>query len=302
MRFVSFAARMPGPAPHPGRGLLLLAVLALASCADDKPLTRPDPRLQGRGLASSAGAAEAPAPVLALAPEDSVVMTVYGRPELTTTASVADDGTLTLPLVGAVAVGGLTVGKAAARVATAYRTEKYLTDPQVTLTLAHARNTQISVLGAVKSPGRFPLDARTTVLDALAQAGGVTENGASVIVLLRADRAGKVTRYGIDLRGLGQGRSAVPTLALRGGDALYVPPADQYYIYGEVKAPNMYRLEPGMTVVQAISRSGGITPRGSERRIEIRRRKPDGSYAVTDAELSDPLQPDDVVRIKERIF
>lgn len=300
MRTVAGRAPNPGLAKIRGAGLLLAASV-LAGCAD-APVTRPDPALQGRGLASSASATEAPAPVLVLAPDDSVVVTVFGRPELATTTSVAEDGTLTLPLVGEVAVAGLTTGKAAARVANAYRQEKFLTDPQVTLTLAHARNTQISVLGAVKAPGRFPLDARTTVLDALAQAGGVTENGSSVIVLLRPDRAGKVTRYGIDLRGLGQGRSAVPTLALRGGDSLYVPPADQFYIYGEVKAPNMYRLEPGMTVVQAISRSGGVTPRGSERRIEIKRRRPDGSYATTGADLGDLLQPDDVVRIKERIF
>lgn len=286
---------------RPVRHALLAAAVALGGCAE-APVTRPDPLIQGRGLASSVAAAEAPVSVLLLAPDDSVVVTVFGRPELTTTAPVASDGTLTLPLVGPVAVGGLSTTKAAARIASAYRQERFLTDPQITLTLANGRSTQISVLGAVKAPGRFPMDARTTVLDALAQAGGVTENGASVIVLLRPDRTGKVTRYGIDLRGLGQGRTSVPTLALRGGDSLYVPPADQYYIYGEVKAPNMYRLEPGMTVVQAIARSGGITPRGSERRIEIKRRKPDGNYVTTDADLGDPLRPDDVVRIKERIF
>lgn len=281
--------------------VVVFLALALAACAK-APTTRPDPQPRLRGLPTGAAATEVAPPVLTLAPDDSVVVSVFGRPELTTTAPVAGNGDVTLPLVGAVAVGGLTPAKAAARIATAYRQEKYLTDPQVTLTLANARSAQISVLGAVKAPGRFPMDARTTVLDALAQAGGVTEDGASVIVLLRPDRTGKVTRYGIDLRGLGQARSAVPTLALRGGDSLFVPPADQFYIYGEVKAPNMYRLEPGMTVVQAISRGGGITPRGSERRIEIKRRRSDGSYVTTDADLGDPLMPDDVIRIKERIF
>jgi polysaccharide export outer membrane protein len=94
----------------------------------------------------------------------------------------------------------------------------------------------------------------------------------------------------------------VPTLTLRGGDSLFVPPAEQFYIHGEVKAPNMYRLEPGMTVVQAISRGGGVTPRGSSNRIEIQRRKPDGSYKTSSAALGDVLQADDVIRIKERIF
>lgn len=233
---------------------------------------------------------------------DIVTLQVFGRPELGVTTTVADDGSITVPLVGSVPVIGLSPAKAGQRVGTAYRHGGFLLDPQVTLSLAQTRGSQVSVLGAVKTPGRYVIEPRTTVLDALAQAGGISENGAGTVVLLRPDKTGKVVRYGIELKGLTQGRSAVPTLTLRGGDSLFVPPADQFYIHGEVKAPNMYRLEPGMTVVHAISRSGGITPRGSSSRIEIRRRKPDGTYTTSSADLGDVLQAEDVIRVKERIF
>jgi polysaccharide export outer membrane protein len=81
-----------------------------------------------------------------------------------------------------------------------------------------------------------------------------------------------------------------------------VPHADQYYIYGEVKAPNMYRLEPKMTVIQAIAQAGGITPRGSDRRIEIKRPGKDGKYTIVHAKADDLVAPDDVIRVKESIF
>lgn len=295
------------PATSPQAGLALVLHPALLACvlatgcasAPLPPLPAP-----GKATAEMAGsaAAGAAAPALTLRPGDDVALQVYGRPELALTTTVADDGTITVPLAGAIAVAGLSPARAGQRVAAAFRQGRFLVDPQVTLSLAGARGNQVSVLGAVRTPGRFVIEPRTTVLDMLAQAGGITEFGAAMVVLLRPDKTGKVTRYAIDLKGLSQGRMAVPALALRGGDSLFVPPAEQFYILGEVRAPNMYRLEPGMTVVQAISRGGGITPRGSTSRIEIKRRQPDGSYATGSARLGDALQADDVIQVKERLF
>jgi polysaccharide biosynthesis/export protein len=282
--------------------------LCLAAAAACTPPLKTSPEAARGGLA---GLATTPgpetggkgAPLQTLGAGDAVSVEVYGRPELATKTNVADDGTLTVPLAGAVQVAGLSPARAGQRIAAAFREGRYLLNPQVTVSFTEeARGQQVSVLGAVKSPGRFTVGSRTTVLDVLAQAGGITEDGAGVVVLLRPDRAGKITRYAIDLKGLTQAKTAVPTLTLRGGDSLFVPPAEQFYIHGEVRAPNMYRLEPGMTVVQAISRGGGVTPRGSDSRIEIKRRRADGSYATSSAELGDTLQADDVIRVKERIF
>ena len=229
---------------------------------------------------------------------DPVSMQVYGRPELNTTTFVADDGTIAVPLAGSVPVVGLSPANAAKRVAAAFREGKFLVDPQVTI----FRSQHVSVLGAVRTPGRFVVESRATVLDVLAQAGGVNENGANVVVLLRPENDGKVSRQSIDLKGLSQQNAPLPTLTLRGGDSIFVPPADQFSIYGEVKSPNLYRLESGMTVVQAIARGGGITPRGSSSRIEISRNRPDGTTVIRDGKLNDAVQANDVIRVKERFF
>lgn len=303
MGFPAAAAPLAGPMRALRCAAFGACALAAAGCATSTlPPVPPAGRPAG-GLASGAAAEAVRAgPALTLRNGDAITVQVYGRPELAVATTVADDDTITVPLVGNVPVAGLSPARAGQRVGTAYRQGGFLLDPQVTLSLAQSRGNQVSVLGAVKTPGRFPIEPRTTVLDVLAQAGGITENGAGMVVLLRPDQTGKVTRYAIDLKGLSTSSLPVPTLALRGGDSLFVPPAEQFYILGEVKAPNMYRLEPGMTVVQAISRGGGITPRGSSSRVEIKRRKADGSYVTGSATLGDRLQADDVVRVKERIF
>lgn len=241
-------------------------------------------------------------PLLALGIGDAISVQVYGRPELTTTTYVADDGTAPIPLAGNVAVAGLSPAKAGQRIASAFRSGGFLVDPQVTVFMVQNRSQQVSVLGAVKTPGRFSVDSKSTVLDALALAGGTTENGGDVVMVLRPDKSGKVKRFPVDLKGLGKAGTPLPTLTLRGGDSVFVPPAEQFSIHGEVRAPNMYRLESGMTVVQAIARGGGITPRGSSSRIEVRRREADGNYKTRSASFNDPVEANDVIRIKERIF
>lgn len=251
---------------------------------------------------AAAAALAAPAPLLILGPGDTVSVQVFGRPELAATTYVADDGTIAVPLAGSVAVGGLTPSVAARRIEAAFRAGQFLLEPEVAVLLVNYRSQQVSVLGAVNAPGRFPIESRTTVLDALAQAGGTRADGADVVVLLRPDAAGAMQRYSIDLRGLSRAAGPVPTLALRGGDSIFVPAADRFYINGAVHSPNMYRLESGMTVAHAISRGGGITQRGSSSRIEVRRRLTNGKYQTRDAQLSDSVNADDVILIKERIF
>jgi len=279
-----------------------VCVAAVAGCAV------PQPRPPDAGTASKPATPSAPigaettTPSFALGPGDAVTIAVFGRPELGTATYVGDDGAVSVPLVGNVAVAGLSTASAGQRIATAFRQGKYLVQPQVTVTMTQFRGQQVSVLGAVRTPGRFVIESKTTVLDVLALAGGITENGADVVMVLRPGKEGKVTRHAIDLKGLSQPGTPLPTLALRAGDSIFVPAADQFSIYGEVRTPNLYRLEPGMTVVQAISRGGGLTPRGSSSRIEIQRRNPDGTTLTYDGRLTDLVRANDVIRVKERFF
>jgi polysaccharide biosynthesis/export protein len=89
---------------------------------------------------------------------------------------------------------------------------------------------------------------------------------------------------------------------LKNGDTIQVERAPVFYIYGEVVRGGSYPLVPNMTVMQAIAAGGGMTPRGSERRLKLRRPAGNGKYVETDANLQDTLKADDVVYVKESIF
>jgi polysaccharide export outer membrane protein len=120
--------------------------------------------------------------------------------------------------------------------------------------------------------------------------------------LLRTDKDGKVARYPINLASLSNGRQPPDTPTIQAGDQILVPRAEQFYIYGEVATPGKFKIEPGMTVIEAIARAGGITVRGSQRRVEIKRLLPNGNYETTKATLGELVHADDVIRVKESIF
>src|SRR6185437_2719892 len=260
----------------------------------------------GAGQALSADANR----LVPLGPGDSITIQVYGQPDMTSTVYVADDGTVHVPLAGSVSVKGATAVQAAQRIAQALKSGGYFVNPVVTVSLVQTRSERVSVLGEVKTPGTYPIVTGTTVYGLLAQAGGETANGADVVYVRRHEADGHVASFPIDLQSLGGagGPAALgaanqaASRRLQGGDELYVPQAEHFYIYGEVSAPNLYKLEPGMTIIQAVARAGGITPRGSSRRIDVKRQGKDGRYVISHAAPDELVQPDDVIRVKESLF
>ena len=247
-------------------------------------------------------AANAVGPLTPLGPGDSVTMHVFGQPDMDTVLGVADDGTIRVPLAGAIQVGGSSPETAARRVEKAFKDGGFFVDPHVTLTVTQSLSQRVSVLGEVKTPGRYPVDAKTTIIDLLAQAGGETEFASDTVYVLRTDPTGSVKRYPVNVKGLVGAGPSTPTQLLRAGDSVYVPRAAQFFILGEVQKPSMYKLEPNLTVLQAISLAGGVTPKGSDRRVEIKRAGKNGEQVVIKPKPNDLVQPEDVIRVKESIF
>lgn len=250
---------------------------------------------------SPADAKPAATPLVQLGPGDEIKYEVYGQPEMNSTLHIADDGTISIPLAGLIAVQGLSPAQAAERAEHALR-DGYLVNPHVDIAVVQSRGQKISVLGEVGTPGRYPVDSRSTLFDVLAQAGGLTQTGADDVFILRPMSDGSVNRLRVNVRNLNQAQNGVPIQTLLPGDSVYVPRADLFYIYGEVTAPNKYRIETGMTVIQAIAIAGGATARGSSKRVEIKRRAADGNYTTFSAKATDLIKPDDVLRVKESLF
>jgi polysaccharide biosynthesis/export protein len=87
-----------------------------------------------------------------------------------------------------------------------------------------------------------------------------------------------------------------------GGDTLYVAKAPMFYIYGEAQKPGPYRIERGMTVMQALAQGGGPTARGSQNRLRIHRRDANGKVVEAVPQLTDLVRAEDVIYVRESIF
>ena len=221
---------------------------------------------------------------------DAVHVIVHQQPDLTTDARINERGAISMPLIGEVKLAGMAPNEAAAAIGEKFKKGEYLKNPQVSLSVTTVRSRQVSVLGAVARPGRYPLDDTTTSLsDVIAAAGGITAAGGDTVVVLRD---GKQERVPL----LGKG------YALKGGETVNVERAPVFYIHGEVARSGAYRVEPNMTVMQAIAAGGGITPRGSDRRLKLRRVGADGKLVERDASLKDTVKADDVIFVKEALF
>jgi polysaccharide export outer membrane protein len=148
---------------------------------------------------------------------DVISLSVVGHPELTATQPVGVDGSVVLPNVGAIPVGGLTIAQAEAL--TAQRLANILQSPKVSI-LVVTRFIQVSLLGEIRSPGKYSVQSGDGVADAIALAGGITEFGNSSEIYLV--RAGEPLRIRFRLRDLLQGGDSARTFALRHGDILVV--------------------------------------------------------------------------------
>jgi polysaccharide export outer membrane protein len=252
------------------------------------------------GVLLSAATAAFPRDVLGAG--DLIRITVFQNPDLGTETRVAGNGSITFPLLGEVALAGLTPADAGERIATQLRQRNFLKNPQVNVAVVQVRSRQVSVLGQVARPGRYALDeASSRLTDLLALAGGIGPAGDDTVTVVRA-RDGAPQRLDIDVPGMYRSGDLSRNLELQDGDTIYVQRAPVFYIYGEVQRAGAYRLEPGMLVMRALSLGGGLTPRGTERTPRIHRRMPDGSVRQLDARLGDAVQADDVIHFRESLF
>jgi polysaccharide export outer membrane protein len=243
-----------------------------------------------------AGAAE-----VLLGAGDVLKISVYGSPDLGLETRVSEAGSITFPLVGSVAVGGLSVAAAEKKLGQALESGGFLRKAQVNIIVTALQSQQVSVLGQVNRPGRYPIEGKRSLLDILAMAGGQNTDGGDVVSLIRK-RGGTTTKETIDIVDMMRSADLARDFDLTGNDVLYVERAPRFYIYGEVQRPGAFRLERSMTVLQALSVGGGLTQRGTERGVRIKRRDAAGVMQIIDAKHDDIIQIDDVVYVKESWF
>lgn len=168
--------------------------------------------------------------------------------------------------------------------------------------IVYVRGAEISVLGQVNRPGKYSIgNGLRTLVDFLSGAGGIASSGADTLIVM-SQRGGKQVKHEIDIDQLFRSGNINPNFELADGDVIYVPRAPTFYVYGEVQRPGAFRLEHDMTIAQALSSAGGLSARGTERRMRIKRRDGSGELKTFDTNPGDLLQADDVVYVDEKLF
>lgn len=248
-----------------------------------------------------AGAGMVGAAEVLLGPGDIVKASVYGSPDLAVETRVSESGAMTFPLLGEVRVGGLSTQQAEKKIGGLLEKGGYLKKAQVNLLITTLASQQVSVLGQVNRPGRYPVDGPRKVLDLLALAGGIGPEGGDAVSLVR-NRNGSVMRETIDIVDMVRKGELNRDVEVAGGDIIFVERAPRAYITGEVQRPGPFRIERAMTVQQAVSAGGGLTQRGTERGLRVTRKDGNGVQHTIDVKGGDLVQTDDVITVKESWF
>ena len=204
-------------------------------------------------------------PVERIGKNDLVGITVYDSPELTRTVRVSSDGEISLPMLEKhIRTEGLYPAELETAIKAALMTEQVLVDPIVTVSVVEYRSRPISVVGAVKSPATFQATGEVTLLDAISQAGGLTENAGAEILVSKDQSAidGKSAPISqrIPVRGLYDATDPSLNMKLQGGEVVRIPEAGRVYVVGDVKKPGMFFITDGSesSVLKALSLSEGL--------------------------------------------
>ena len=206
-----------------------------------------------------------------LGPGDVIDINVFEVEELSKPAVIAPDGTVTLPLIGALEMGGLTTQQAAERLRRLYR-EDYIRDPQVSVIVKEYHSQPVSVLGAVTRPGVYQLRGPRRLSDILALAEGLAPDSGAEVTISRPLADGSEQRLTVathDLLSL-NGRDE-PNPFVEGGDTIRVSKAGIVYVVGEVGRPGGFPLkdQEQITALKALALAEGLRRTASAQRSKI---------------------------------
>ncbi|MGD0323659.1 MAG: polysaccharide biosynthesis/export family protein [Terriglobia bacterium] len=157
-----------------------------------------------------------------IGPSDVLAINVWKDAELSRTVPVRPDGKISFPLIGELQVSGLTALKVQRMVAE--RLKEYISDPEVAVIVQDVKSRTFAVLGKVAKPGSYELGKPTTVLEAIAIAGGFLDFAkASKVYIIRPRGNGSSDTLHFDYKKVIKGHNPEQNVELKSGDTIIVP-------------------------------------------------------------------------------
>jgi polysaccharide export outer membrane protein len=272
--------------------LPILLLLAVQIYAQQKPLTSQQTNERIHELAELASTRAVDTPI---GSGDLLHIDVFDVPELSRDLRVSDVGEITYPLIpGKIQAMGLTPDQLEQRLAQLLVENGLVSHPQVSVFVKEQFSQPVSLVGAVQRPMVYQIIRPTTLLELLAQAGGVTDQAGSVVIVSRKghaipdknDAAGPIDATGLDtqtitirLQDLLESGNPVYNIQVYGGDTVSVPRAGIVYVLGGgVSQPGGYVLQSHgeqVTVLKAVALAHGLTGFAKADRAVIMRNNTD---------------------------
>lgn len=243
-----------------------------------------------------------------LGPGDLIEVTVFETEDLNTQARVSSRGYVSLPLLNRVNVQGLTSGEAEEKIEKLLRAN-YLHDPHVTLFIRERISQQITLVGALQRPGAYEFMNSKTIMDMIAVAGGLAVDAGNIAYVSRpaSDNKEEKQIYLVDLHQLITKGKVEMNMPIHGGDVIFVPKAGLVHVDGAVHTPGAFKLEPDMTIDQAIAAAGGLQGYADTDDIKLIRQNDNGERNIIQLSMQDIrssstknllLKSDDVVFVE----
>ncbi|HXX21341.1 MAG TPA: polysaccharide biosynthesis/export family protein [Candidatus Acidoferrum sp.] len=256
---MNYAFRLTSPAL-----VFLGSILALASATKAQSVEPPGP-----ALAHSVSQGEL-ADEYTIAPSDVLTVSVADAPEFGGRFRVSGSGVIEIPGVSnTIQATGKTPIELAHSIRLALIDAGQLRDPQVSVFVDEYRGRTITVLGAVNKPAVYPLERKSTVLDAVSMAGGALPGAGHTVTIVRGRASAEATgtEVGsvqiIDMSRLVDGGETSANVQVQNGDVINVSAADVVYVVGAVMKPGgfvMSNPSAGISVAQAVALAEGFKP------------------------------------------
>lgn len=232
---------------------------------------------------------------------DVLDINVYENDDLSTTVRVSANSTIRIPLIGEVDISDLTVSEVASRIETLLR-DGYLVNPQVDVFVKEYRSKKVIILGQVNKPGLYELQGKTTLLEFISKAGGLTSDVGSSVTIKRTDTGAESNNLVIDLNRLIKEGDTTLNVQIKDGDSVYISKADIYYVSGEVSKPGSYTLDTGTTIIKAITMAGGFSKIAAKGKVKVNRIVDGEQKVYENVKMDMPVLPDDVIIVPESFF
>jgi polysaccharide export outer membrane protein len=255
-----------------------------------------------------------------LGPEDTITVRIFAADDIPDRpAQIGFDGLVTLPMIGQVKAGGMTVEQLQASLTTAYK--KYFKNPQVTVQVTDSRSQPVSVAGNVGLPGVVQLKGNRNLMEVIGQAGGLRADAGDSVLITRnlsegaipvsgafTDPTGKFSVAHINIRNIMSGKTPEDNIQIKPHDVITVPRARMIYVLGNVNRPGGYVMTDNETVslTQALALAGGWNANAALSGTRIlraaggadREQIPANIKKIMDNKQHDlQMQPDDILYI-----